>query len=184
MEQSVNPTMPPGDMSLLVKLLNEFRLMEQQREYERSRFTRFAVDMINLVLSKHANPKSFDYGMEMRQNAELDNLVKPLMPHTGGMVMPEEREDESKNLPKELKSMLGKYRDAGILDESFQPVRLSMTEKATLGSVISKKLWGKNNWKIFEKLWKVSKLSSFYNKALDQKKFSKVIDRFKEVIVG
>lgn len=90
---------------------------------------------------------------------------------------------EPEELPVALKEALEKFRNAGYLDEGLQPIeKLSHSDAAVMASVIAGKLWNENRWKVFEKLWDIPHLSSYYNKALNQKKTVAMMDNFHSIL--
>lgn len=98
-------------------------------------------------------------------------------------------ETEQGEMPEELtsdkaKALLGKFQEAEMLDENFQPVDISTYGMAVLANEISKKLWKENRWKPFETLWNVNKLASKYDRALGMGKTSGLIDKIRDIIKG
>ena len=77
-----------------------------------------------------------------------------------------------------------KLMDAGMINESWQPVNLSWSESALMAQMISDKLAVKDTWSVFGKLWNKNPgtLRAFYNRSLEQKKSLVFQDRLKEVI--
>ena len=71
----------------------------------------------------------------------------------------------------------------GLLDEGWQPVGLSNSEKGMLASWLSGKLGIVNQWKWFAALWgmKPENLRSAYYKALEQTKSLTFQDRLKNI---
>ena len=76
----------------------------------------------------------------------------------------------------EARLLMNQYVEAGLLGEDLQPKGISNPEAAYVASCISQRLWQENRWKPFEELWGISKLSSYYQRALCQKKFAKFIE--------
>ena len=76
----------------------------------------------------------------------------------------------------EARLLMNQYVEAGLLDDDLQPKGISNAEAAYIASRISQKLWQENRWKPFEELWGIGKLSSYYQRALCQKKFAKFIE--------
>ena len=76
----------------------------------------------------------------------------------------------------EARMLMNHYVEAGLLGEDLQPKSISNAEAAYIASCISQKLWQENHWKPFEELWGIGKLSSYYQRALCQKKFAKFIE--------
>ncbi len=72
--------------------------------------------------------------------------------------------------------------DVGLLDEHWQPVSLSGSEKALLAKKISERLDICEVWKVFGQLWneKSETMRGYYNKALGQKKSLEFQDRIKK----
>lgn len=81
-------------------------------------------------------------------------------------------------------AVLSRLIDAGILDESFQPLNLSNTEKGVLADLLATKLEIRNLWQVFGTLWgmKTEVLRVANNKAQDQVKTSRFIEKIKHII--
>ena len=74
--------------------------------------------------------------------------------------------------------------DAGILDENWQPVGLSGSERALVAKAVCDRLELKEVWQLFGQLWneKPETLRSYLNKALDQKKSLAFQERLKKIL--
>ena len=74
--------------------------------------------------------------------------------------------------------------DAGLLNEDWQPLDLSGTERALVAKAVSEHLNINEVWQVFGQLWgeKPETLRSYLNKALDQKKSLKFQDLLKNII--
>ena len=81
-------------------------------------------------------------------------------------------------------AVLSRLIDADILDESFQPLNLSNTEKGVLADLLATKLEIRNLWQVFGTLWgmKTEVLRVANNKAQDQVKTSRFIEKIKHII--
>lgn len=92
-------------------------------------------------------------------------------------------QNELLNTP-EAHAVLSRLIDAGILDESFQPLNLSNTEKGVLADLLASKLEIRNLWQVFGTLWgmKNEVLRVANNKAQDQVKTSRFIEKIKHII--
>ena len=69
--------------------------------------------------------------------------------------------------------------DEGMLDENWQPLKLSGTERALVAKIVCELLEINEVWQVFGQLWgeKPETLRSYLNKALEQKKSLKFQDR-------
>lgn len=74
--------------------------------------------------------------------------------------------------------------EAGMMDEDWQPVALSGSEKALLASELSRRLGITSTWQTFSRCWdiKPETLRASYNRALNQRKSMAFQDRLKEVL--
>lgn len=74
--------------------------------------------------------------------------------------------------------------DAGLLNDDWQPLDLSGTERALVAKAVSEHLKINEVWQVFGQLWgeKPETLRSYMNKALDQKKSLKFQDLLKNII--
>lgn len=92
---------------------------------------------------------------------------------------------ENIDLPGELNtpeaiSLLEKARQAGCLDDRYQPT-ISNTESALLANEIAERLKIRNKWKVFEKFWNKNNMRSYYNDALYQQKTRDFLKKLKMV---
>lgn len=97
--------------------------------------------------------------------------------------------DNDKEVPEKLKTeeseeIMEDLVDAGILNEDWQPLNLSGTERALVAKAISEHLHINEVWQVFGQLWneKPETLRSYLNKALDQKKSLKFQDRLRNIL--
>ena len=95
---------------------------------------------------------------------------------SGEGVRKEEQGDTTVNVDEDLSMAMRVFVEAGLLTEDFQPNGISNPEASYIASCISQRLWQENRWKPFEKLWGINNLSSYYQRALCQKKFAKFIE--------
>ena len=118
----------------------------------------------------YINPvdKAVDSRHPAADNSPKDNPAKP---------------DCQLNTP-QAQAVLSRLTDAGILDESFQPLNLSNTEKGVLAGLLATKLEIRNLWQVFGTLWgmKTEVLRVAHNKAQDQAKTIRFIEKIKLVI--
>ena len=72
----------------------------------------------------------------------------------------------------EAEALHAKLRNAGWMDERWNPVGLSNAEKGTLAEYLSEKLGIRSHWKFFSRLWNVNSETLRTSKArgLDQGK--------------
>ncbi len=73
---------------------------------------------------------------------------------------------------------------AKMLDEKWQPQKLTSSEKALVAKEICLRLNINNVWQVFGQLWNIKPdtLRSYYNKALDLQKTSDFIDKIKRIL--
>ena len=100
-----------------------------------------------------------------------------------------EESTEPGTIPAKLKTddareLMQDLVDAGILDESWQPVGLSGSERALVAKAVCDRLDLKEVWQLFGQLWneKPETLRSYLNKALDQKKSLDFQERLKNIL--
>lgn len=84
----------------------------------------------------------------------------------------------------EAEELLEDLVDAGLLDENWQPKKLSGSEKALVAKAICERLCINEVWQVFGQLWneKPVTLRSYFNKALDQKKSLDFQEKIKKII--
>ena len=95
---------------------------------------------------------------------------------SGEGVRKDEQGDTTVNVDEDLSMAMRVFVEAGLLTEDFQPNGINNPEASYIASCISQRLWQENRWKPFEKLWGINNLSSYYQRALCQKKFAKFIE--------
>lgn len=80
--------------------------------------------------------------------------------------------------------LMNKLIKAGIIDEAFQPVGLSGSEKGVLANLLALRLDIKNLWQVFGALWnmKPDTLRSAYNKGMNQNKTMNFQDKINSII--
>ncbi len=84
----------------------------------------------------------------------------------------------------EAKELMSSLVDEGILDENWQPIGLSGSERALVARAVCEHLGLKEVWQLFGQLWneKPETLRSYLNKALDQKKSLEFQDKLKDIL--
>lgn len=84
----------------------------------------------------------------------------------------------------EAEELLEDLVDAGLLDENWQPKKLSGSEKALVAKAVCERLCINEVWQVFGQLWneKPVTLRSYFNKALDQKKSLDFQEKLKKTI--
>ena len=84
----------------------------------------------------------------------------------------------------DAKELMQDLVDAGILDENWQPVGLSGSERALVAKAVCDRLELKEVWQLFGQLWneKPETLRSYLNKALEQKKSLEFQERLKNIL--
>ena len=100
-----------------------------------------------------------------------------------------EESQEPGTIPAKLKTddareLMQDLMDAGILDENWQPVGLSGSERALVAKAVCDRLDLKEVWQLFGQLWneKPETLRSYLNKALEQKKSLDFQERLKNIL--
>jgi len=78
----------------------------------------------------------------------------------------------------EAQALLAKARDAGFLDEDFQPL-VSRPQAALLAYEIARRLKIQNKWKVFEAFWHRNNMRNDYNEAMNQQQGGKMIEKLK-----
>ena len=134
-----------------------------------------------------------DHHKEMTINvsdkADISALVKAFMADDAEEV--EEVQDTAQSicLPEELQTLqaedlFGKLREAGMVDARMQPIGLSNAEKGILAFELARRLDIQNQWQVFATLWGTTPgtLRSAYNKANDQRKTLKFIEKLKNIL--
>ena len=135
----------------------------------------------------------YDHHKEMTINvsdkADIAALVKAFMADDAEEV--EEVQDTAQSicLPEELQTLqaedlFGKLREAGMVDARMQPIGLSNAEKGILAFELARRLDIQNQWQVFATLWGTTPgtLRSAYNKANDQRKTLKFIEKLKNAL--
>ena len=72
----------------------------------------------------------------------------------------------------QAQTLLQRLMDADMLDENWQPLELSGTERALVARAVSERLEIADVWQVFGQLWndKPETLRAYFNKAYGQKK--------------
>ena len=103
-----------------------------------------------------------------------------------GILFPEEYQDYvEKHRPKNYNQLEAEYESfKQEMDERMQPVGLSNAEKGILAFELARRLDIQNQWQVFATLWGTTSgtLRSAYNKANDQRKTLKFIERLKNAL--
>ncbi len=84
----------------------------------------------------------------------------------------------------EAEELMGYLVEAGILNDDWQPIRLSGPERALVAKSVCDRLDIKEVWQVFGQLWneKPETLRSYLNKALEQKKSLEFQERLKNIL--
>ena len=97
--------------------------------------------------------------------------------------------DECHEVPEVLqteaaKEMLENLVNEGLLDEDWQPVGLSGSERGLIAKAVCDNLKINEVWQVFGQLWheKPETLRGYFNKALEQKKSLEFQDRLKKIL--
>lgn len=100
--------------------------------------------------------------------------------------MKEPEQNENNIIPgllctNEAQCVLERMCSAGILDEHWQPVGLSNTEKGVLVSLLAERLGIGSLWQTFSGLWRMKPetLRTAYNKRMEQKRTGVFMERVK-----
>lgn len=98
-------------------------------------------------------------------------------------------ESECSTLPDAFRTtdgvaLMEKLKQGNLIDDDFQPIGMSWTEKSILVDELSSRLHIEDKWQVFGSLWhlKPQSLRSAYNKAMDMKKTAVIFDRIRNVI--
>jgi len=91
--------------------------------------------------------------------------------------------------PEKLKTvegegLMGKLVDAGVLNDEWQPVNLSCTERGLVAKAVCDRLDIKEVWQVFGQLWgeKPESLRVYFNRALDQRKSLEYQEKLKFIL--
>lgn len=84
----------------------------------------------------------------------------------------------------ESELLLNKLNKHNMLDEHWQPIGLSNAEKGVLAQRLSAILNIENQWQVFGALWGMNPetLRSAYNKAMEQKKTRKFLEKLNKLL--
>ena len=130
-----------------------------------------------------------DMTINVSDKADITALVKAFMADDAEEV--EEVQDTAQPicLSEELKTeqaedLFEKLREEGMVDARMQPIGLSNAEKGVLAFELAKRLDIQNQWQVFANLWGTTpgNLRSAYNKANDQRKTLKFIEKIKKAL--
>jgi hypothetical protein len=74
--------------------------------------------------------------------------------------------------------------DAGLIDDSWQPIGLTGSQRGLLAGTIAQTLDIRNQWQLFGRLWdeKPDTLRKYYNRAFDQSKSLDFQDLLKTIM--
>ncbi|MDO4165703.1 MAG: hypothetical protein Q4D56_15170 [Bacteroides sp.] len=100
-----------------------------------------------------------------------------------------EEESDACPLPDELRTpqaeaLMAKLVAAGLLDEKWQPVGLSNTQKVIIANEVASKLRFREVWKVFGALWgmKSESLRSYFKTAQKQTGYDEKRKAIKDII--
>lgn len=84
----------------------------------------------------------------------------------------------------EAGKLLASLVKAKMLDEKWQPRKLTSSEKALVAKAVCRRLNINNVWQVFGQLWNIKPdtLRSYYNKALEQKKTQETLDKIRKIM--
>ena len=84
----------------------------------------------------------------------------------------------------EAKEVMEDLVNEGLLDEDWQPVGLSGSERGLIAKAVCDYLKINEVWQVFGQLWheKPETLRGYFNKALEQKKSLEFQDRLKKIL--
>ena len=99
-----------------------------------------------------------DMSMQVIDTGAVMNEEEPLLPEV--LCTPQ------------AQSLMAKLRNAGMVDEQWNPIGLSTAEKGTLAEYLSDKLGIHSHWKFFGLLWNINSetLRTSKRRGLDQEK--------------
>ncbi|WP_294586038.1 hypothetical protein [uncultured Phocaeicola sp.] len=85
----------------------------------------------------------------------------------------------------EAQEILESLCSGNILDNHWQPIDLSNTEKGILASLLANRLNIGNLWQTFGNLWNIKPetLRTYYNRGMNQKYAKVFIERIKHILV-
>ena len=88
-------------------------------------------------------------------------------------------------LTEKARELHARLREAGLVDEAWQPMGLSNAERGVLAFQLAVRLDIQNQWQVFSSLWGTtpSSLRSAYNKANEQRKTMSFIEKL-NIILG
>ena len=84
----------------------------------------------------------------------------------------------------EAENLFEKLREAGMVDARMQPLNLSNAEKGMLAFDLAGRLDIQNQWQVFASLWGTTSgaLRSAYNRAIEQQKTMRFIEKLKNIL--
>ena len=84
----------------------------------------------------------------------------------------------------EAKEVMEDLVNEGLLDEDWQPLGLSGSERGLIAKAVCDYLKINEVWQVFGQLWneKPETLRGYFNKALEQKKSLEFQDRLKKIL--
>lgn len=124
------------------------------------------------------------YGMVF-QNCNMSNAtIQTINTPTAEMPARPHTRAKDASLPDELDTpqahaLLGKLVQAGLADEQWQPVGLSLAKQGVLASLLSERLGIAHTWATFGALWGISPgvLRTKYNDGMNQKQMIEFISQ-------
>ena len=151
------------------------------KAYDESNETLYIDDFIQYSIEEYMyrhsvtdteRPKSFDT-LPAPSIAESDKISNTTLDSTP---------DDLKS--PEAEQLMQKLINAGIMNEEWQPVNLSIAERGYLADEISSRLKIKSKWKVMGALWNENSetLRQGKNKAVEQTKTGAFIDKLKKIL--
>ena len=133
-----------------------------------------------------------DHHKEMTINVsgktDITALMKAFMADDAE-VMEEVQDTAQPVCPTELQTqkaekLFEKLREAGMVDARMQPLNLSNAEKGMLAFDLAGRLDIQNQWQVFASLWGTTSgaLRSAYNRAIEQQKTMRFIEKLKNIL--
>lgn len=125
-------------------------------------------------LLKHAQAKQFRKDIKKRVKELNEESINDGEPGVAPAILRTEEAEE----------LMGYLVEAEILNDEWQPNRLSGSERALVAKSVCDRLDIKEVWQVFGQLWneKPETLRSYLNKALDQKKSLNFQERLKNIL--
>ena len=119
-----------------------------------------------------------DMTMQVIDTKEASPQPSPKGEGAAGIAVPEAL------LTDAARALHARLREAGMIDDEWQPVGLSNAERGMLVFQLAVRLDIQNLWQVFASLWSTTPgaLRSAYNKANEQRKTLQFIEKLKNIL--